>query len=324
MTADAGSTTALVTGVAGQDGTYLARELLARGHRVVGTVRPNSSEAERMGVYLSGVDVRPLDVRDTDAFRSLVEDVRPDRVFNLAGLTSVGQSWREPELTEEVNGAAVERVLGALTAWPEVRFFQASSAEELGDPASWSPYARSKARARAAVEQARAAGAFACVATLYNHESPVRGPQFVTRKITRAVAEIALGRRSTLTLGNTAVTRDWGFAGDYATAMADLLELDEPHDVVLATGVGHTLDELVRTAFAAAGIADPAAYVQHDPALMRPADVPVQVGDPSEAGRLLGWRPTVSFGELIEHMVRVDLRRLESGVEEDPAYLSPA
>ncbi|MDN4163314.1 GDP-mannose 4,6-dehydratase [Nocardioides abyssi] len=313
---------ALVTGVAGQDGTYLARELVARGLHVVGTVRPDSSEATRMAAYLDGVDVRPLDVRDTAAFGALVEDAGPDLVFNLAGLTSVGQSWREPDLTAEVNGAAVERMLGVLDG-RDVRFFQASSAEELGDPASWSPYARSKARARAAVERARETGAFACVATLYNHESPVRGPQFVTRKITRSVAEISLGRRSTLTLGNTAVTRDWGFAGDYAAAMADLLGLDEPHDVVLATGVGHTLDDLVRTAFAAAGIDDPAAYVEHDPALMRPADTPVQVGDPSSAERLLGWRPTLDLVALVGHMVRIDVERLTSGVEERPSYLRP-
>ncbi|MBC9735323.1 GDP-mannose 4,6-dehydratase [Nocardioides marmotae] len=315
--------TALVTGVAGQDGIYLARELLARGTRVVGTVRPASAEATGMAAYLEGVDVRPMDIRDTAAFAALVDDVRPDRVFNLAGLSSVGRSWGEPELTEEVNGAAVERMLEVLGGHSSIRFFQASSAEELGDPGSWSPYARSKARARAAVERARAAGAFACVATLYNHESPVRGPDFVTRKITRAAAEIALGRRERLTLGNTAVTRDWGFAGDYARAMADLLGLDEPHDVVLATGVGHTLDDLVRTAFAAIGIDDPAAYVEHDPALMRPADVPVQVGDPSSAARLLGWRPRVAFERLVRHMVEVDRRRLETGVEEDPAYLLP-
>ncbi|NHC23856.1 NAD-dependent epimerase/dehydratase family protein [Nocardioides sp. IC4_145] len=314
---------ALVTGVAGQDGIYLARELLARGSRVVGTVRPDSSEATRMAAYLDDVDVRSLDVRDTATFATLVEDVRPDRVFNLAGLTSVGQSWREPKLTEEVNGAAVERMLDVLVG-RDVRFFQASSAEELGHPAAWSPYARSKARARAAVERARAGGSFACVATLYNHESPVRGPQFVTRKITQAVAEIALGRRSTLTLGNTAVTRDWGFAGDYAAAMADQLELDGPQDVVLATGVGRTLDELVQVAFAAAGIDDPAVHVEHDPALMRPADVPVQVGDPSTAERLLGWRRTVSFEDMVEHMVRVDVERLRSGVDESPAYLLPA
>ncbi|GGO79181.1 GDP-mannose 4,6-dehydratase [Nocardioides deserti] len=316
--------TALVTGVAGQDGIYLARELLARGSRVVGTVRPASSEATRMAAYLDGVEVRPLDVRDTASFRTLVDDVRPARIFNLAGLSSVGQSWREPDLTEEVNGAAVERMLEVLADRPGVRFFQASSAEELGDPAAWSPYARSKAQARAAVERARSAGSFACVATLYNHESPVRGPQFVTRKITRAVAEIALRRRSTLALGNTAVTRDWGFAGDYAAAMADQLELDEPRDVVLATGVGHTLDDLVRTAFGAAGIDDPTAYIEHDPALMRPADVPVQVGDPSEAERLLGWRRTVSFEEMVEHMVRVDVERLRSGIDESPTYLVPA
>ncbi|MEV7431929.1 GDP-mannose 4,6-dehydratase [Nocardioides sp. NPDC092400] len=315
--------TALVTGVAGQDGIYLARELLARGHRVVGTVRPASSEDSRMATYLDGVDLRPLDLRDTAAFRALVEDARPDRVFNLAGLSSVGQSWREPELTEEVNGAAVERMLEVLASQPATRFFQASSAEELVDPASWSPYARSKARARAAVGRARATGLHACVATLYNHESPVRGPQFVTRKITRAVAEISLGRLDRLTLGNTAVTRDWGFAGDYAVGMADLLELDEPQDVVLATGVPHTLDYLVRLAFAAVGISDPASYVATDAALARPADVPVQVGDPSEADRLLDWRRTVSFERLIGHMVDTDLERLRSGVEEHPRYLMP-
>ena len=187
-----------------------------------------------------------------------------------------------------------------------------------------SPYASSKSFAHhLTVNYRESYGLFTCTGTLYNHESPLRGTQFVTRKITRAAAEIALGRRDELVLGNIDVRRDWGFAGDYVRSMHLMMQGADPTDFIVATGVSHPLSELLRVAFAAAGIDDPAPYVRQDPAYMRPADVPDLYGDATKAREQLGWEPTVGFRETIEHMVTVDLERLRTGVEEDPAYLLP-
>ncbi|WP_309649357.1 GDP-mannose 4,6-dehydratase [Nocardioides sp.] len=323
------SRVALVTGVAGQDGVYLARELIARGWQVVGTVRPGDPAVTAMSVYLSGVEVVSHDLCDAAGFGSLVELWRPSRVFNLAGFSSVGASWDQPDLVEEVNGVAVERMLASLVELrdrhgDDVRFFQAGSAEESAPGAS-SPYAQSKVRARAAVSVAREAfGLHAVTATLHNHESPLRPRRFVTRKITRAAASIALGRASSVTLGNLDVSRDWGAAADYVRAMVAMLELDTPRDLVVATGVTHTLHDLLAAAFAAAGLGDPSAYVVQDPALLRPADAPTLAADISETRRVLGWKPSTSFEDVVAQMVRVDLERLRSGVEESPAYLTPS
>ncbi|WP_193609683.1 GDP-mannose 4,6-dehydratase [Nocardioides lijunqiniae] len=325
---NASAQTALVTGVSGQDGVYLARALVAAGVRVVGTVRPGDPTSHEMAVYLDGVEVVEHDLRDDAGFRGLLETHRPTRVFNLAGFSSVGASWDHPELVAEVNGAAVERMLAALLELRDrhaldVRFFQAGSAEETGD-ASDSPYARAKARAHAATTSSREEqGLFACTAVLHNHESPLRPQRFVTRKIVRAAAEIALGRRDELTLGNLAVARDWGAAADYVDAMVRMLAADPPTDLVIATGVTHTLHDLLVTAFDAAGAGDPAAYVVQDAALLRPSDSPTMTADPSEARRVLGWAPTQTFEDVVAHMVRVDLARLRSGVEESPEYLHP-
>lgn len=320
---------ALVTGVAGQDGIHLARRLASRGWRVVGTVRPGDPAAASMSVYLSGVEVVPHDLRDAAGFRDLVAAWRPAGVFNLAGFSSVGASWDHPSLVDEVNGRAVERMLTALVEHrdrhgDDVRFFQAGSAEE-DAPGASSPYAVSKARARAAVVDARErAGVHAVTATLHNHESPLRPERFVTRKICRAAAAIASGRAESVSLGNLDVARDWGAASDYVDAMVAMLDLDTPHDLVVATGVTHTLRDLLDTAFEAAGLGDPMAYVVQDPSLLRPSDAPVLVADISETRRVLGWEPSTSFEQVISHMVGVDLERLRSGVEESPAYLSPS
>lgn len=321
-----GGSTALITGVAGQDGIHLARLLSHEGTRVVGTVLPGSTDAAAMAVYLRDVHVVPHDVRDGAGFAELLERRRPDEVYNLAGFSSVGASWDHPDLVAEVNGTAVERMVEALVAYRgrtshDVRFFQASSAEELG-PAPLSPYARAKAVARGAVASARERGLFACAGILHNHESPLRPPTFVTRKITRAAAEIRLGRAESLSLGNLDVTRDWGAAVDYVAAMRRMMELEEPRELMIATGVRHRLDDVVRTAFDAAGIADPAPYVVQDPSLRRPADaasLPCDIGPTIEA--LGGWRPPTSFAAVIGDMVEVDLRRLRTGVEESPSYL---
>ncbi|GAB2974149.1 GDP-mannose 4,6-dehydratase [Nocardioides montaniterrae] len=312
--------TALITGAGGQDGIYLARRLLSDGRRVVGTVSPHGDGTARTSIYAPGLETVVLDVRDTAALAALVAAVAPGEIYNLAGMTSVGRSWEEPELTFACNTAPVAALLDACVALPgpAPRLFQASSAEaRVGE----SPYARSKAEAAALVEKTRAErGLHAVVATLFNHESPLRDQRFVTRKITAGAAAIALGRAETLELGNLDVTRDWGFAGDYVEAMRLMLAADEPVDVEIGTGVGHTLRELVETAFAAAGVDDVWSRVVTDEALLRPADTGVTVADP-RAAAALGWSATVGFEELVARMVEVDLARLRTGMVEDPAYV---
>lgn len=316
--------TALVTGVAGQDGIYLARRLVDDGLRVVGTVAPGRPDDPRVGAYLGAVEVVTQDSTDLAGMRDLVAAVRPDEIYNLAAQSSVAQSWQDPERTLSVNGGAVGALLGAASELGRqghaVRVFQASSAEVAGS-AGESPYARSKAAAEEQVVAARDAGVHAVFATLHNHESPVRPLRFVTRKITRGAAEIALGRRDVLDLGNLEVCRDWGFAGDYVEAFVRLVRLERPVDVPLGTGVDHRLRDLVEIAFAAAGVEDPWSRIQQDPALLRPADSAVLVADPEPAAELLGWRASTTFEELVTRMVEVDLARLRTGVEEDPSYL---
>lgn len=331
--------TALITGVAGQDGIYLARHLLGLGYRVVGTLRPGDGSAGR-SCYLVGVETVELDQRDRDGLGDLLESVRPDELYNLAGFTSVGASWGHAELVAETNGMAVLRLLEELVRYQDrhgraPRFFQPSSSEMFGisdqQPQTEgtphhprSPYAASKSFAHhLTVNYRESYGLFTCTGTLYNHESPLRGGQFVTRKISRAVAEIALGRRESLSLGNLDVRRDWGFAGDYARAMHLMLQLDDPQDFVVATGQSRPLSEVLRLAFATIGISDPSPFVHQDPALMRPADVPDLYGDPTKAREQLGWTPGMTFAEVIDHMVRTDIERLESTVEESLSYLVP-
>ncbi|WP_183101201.1 GDP-mannose 4,6-dehydratase, partial [Nocardioides pelophilus] len=303
--------TVLITGVTGQDGIYLARHLLARGARVVGAAPAAASPADLCAAYLDGVTLAPADICDADAVRRLVSDVRPDQVYNLAAVSSVARSWDEPEATFAVNHAAVETLVAALLelrdeTGHEARFFQASSAEVTGS-AAHSPYARAKAAAEEVVREARSArGLHACSARLYNHESPLRTAAFVTGKITRGAAEIAAGLRAELRLGNLEVSRDWGFAGDYVEAMVRMVTAEEPLDLAIGTGTTHSLDDLLRIAFAAAGIDDPAPYVVVDPELFRPADTAVLVADPEPAAAALGWRATTTFEDLVRLMVDVD------------------
>jgi GDPmannose 4,6-dehydratase len=316
---------ALVTGVAGQDGIYLARQLREEGVRVVGTVHPLSPEPERVAAYLPDVELVPLDLTDGDGLRDLVAHSAPDLVFNLAGISSVALSWERPEETFAVNADAVEVLVGAVLALRdrtgrEVSLVQASTAEVV-DGAS--PYARSKAAAEEIVRRAREeAGLRASFARLHIHESPVRPPAFVSRKITGAVAEIVLGRRTHVTLGNLDVVRDWGFAGDYVAALRLMAARPEPVDLPIGTGVAHSLADLVRLAFAAGGIDDPGDHVRQDPQLMRPADIPVLVADPAPAEKALGWRATVTLEALVGQMVAVDLERLRTGVQESADYLA--
>ncbi|NPC97267.1 GDP-mannose 4,6-dehydratase [Nocardioides sp. zg-DK7169] len=331
---------ALITGVAGQDGIYLARLLRDQGYRVVGTVRPGSSTFRSRAVYLSGVDVVELDQQDRGGFARLLEDVAPDELYNLAGFTSVGASWDQAELVAETNGMAVLRILEELIAYRDrhgaaPRYFQPSSSEMFGiadhQPQTEgtphhprSPYAATKSFAHhLTVNYRESYGLFTSTGTLYNHESPLRGDSFVTRKITRAVAEIALGRRSSVTLGNLDVRRDWGFAGDYARSMHLMLQVDEPQDFIVATGTSCALSDLLAVAFAAIGIDDPMSHVEQDPALMRPADVADLYGDPAKAREQLSWEPTLDFPAVIEHMVKIDIERLRTGIGEHESYLFP-
>jgi GDPmannose 4,6-dehydratase len=317
---------ALVTGVAGQDGIYLARALCAAGWRVTGTVRPGGRASLRVRTYLDGVELVEVDLTGGARLTELVETLAPDEVYNLAAQSSVADSWRDPDTTMAVNLGTVEQLVrGALAVRSrtgrDVRVVQASSAEVHGSAAN-SPYARSKAAADEVVAEARERdGLHAVSAFLHNHDSPLRDERFVTRKVTRAAAEIAAGRRDRLALGNLEVSRDWGFAGDYVQAMQLLARSAEPVDVVLGTGRAHSLAELVELAFARAGLEDPAAYVVQDPALVRPVDAALLVADVTAAEQVLGWRATTTFEELVAHMVRVDLERVRSGVEEAPAYL---
>jgi len=325
------SPTALITGVAGQDGVLLARHLIGAGYQVVGTRQPGAPFA--LAPYLEGVTVVEQDLVDTAGLDELVRGHRPDEVYNLAGFSSVARSWEQPELVQEVNAAAVERMLDVLAALPAPpRFFQASSSEVFGPEASSpqsedtphrpeNPYAESKSRAQRAVSAAREVGFFACSGILYNHESSLRGPDFVTRKITRAAAEIAAGKRDDLELGNLDVSRDWGAAREYVVAMHRAIRHDEPGDYIIATGQTHTLRELVEAAFDAAGIDDAWSHIRQNPDFMRQSDAAVLVGDPSRARRILGWQATVPFAALIAEMVHIDQRRVATGIEESLAYL---
>lgn len=317
--------TALITGVTGQDGTYLARSLAADGWQVVGTTIDEIRSTDVC--YLGDVELRSLDVRDAAAVTAMVAEVQPDRIFNLAAVSSVAMSWEEPALTFAVNTDGVRHLLAAIDdqrrrTGRDARLVQASSAEVRGAGAE-SPYARSKAAAEDLVVEAREAGTYAVCAVLHNHESPLRPERFVTRKIVRAAAEIARGRRDELSLGNLDVRRDWGFAGDYVGALRSLVEMDDPVDVEIGTGVAHSLGDLLAVAFDAAGVEHPDAHVVHDPALVRTVDAAVLVADPEPASRLLGWVASTSFEDTVRHMVDVDLRRLDSGIEDDPAYLWP-
>jgi GDPmannose 4,6-dehydratase len=317
--------TALITGVSGQDGIYLARLLAAEGTRVVGTIRPEGIASPRIAAYLSGVTIVELDIRDDAGIAVVLDEHRPDEVFNLAAFTSVGRSWDAPETVAATNGAAVQGLLAAIArhrdlTGQDTHVFHASSAE-VGAGAD-NPYALAKAAAEEAVIEFRERhGLHACFAKLHNHESPLRGAQFVTRKITQGVARIHAGGEAPLDLGNLDVHRDWGFAGDYVDAMRRMTRLDEPLDLELGTGVDHSLRDLVTAAFAAVHIDDPWAHVDTDPDLLRPSDIAFQVADPGPAQAAIGWTATVSFEETIAGMVAADIERLRSGVEEDANYL---
>ena len=331
----------LITGIGGQDGFLLTHDLLELGRTVVGTVPPGTTNRPELSAYLGGLEGLEIvehDVRDGVGFERLIETREVDEIYNLASLSSVGASWENAELVSETNGLAVLRMLEALRAFQDrhgraPRLFQASSSEVFGpgDGRSQdettphhprSPYAVAKCYAQHMVESFRESyGLFACSGILYNHESPLRGAGFVTRKITRAAAEIAHGGRESVSLGNLDVRRDWGHALDHVRCMRLMLEADAPADYVVGTGVSHSLEEFLCAAFESAGLGEPWPYVRHDPDLVRPGEVTERRGDATRAREQLGWIPEIPFRSMVEEMVRVDLQRVETGVEESPDYL---
>jgi GDPmannose 4,6-dehydratase len=310
--------TALITGVGGQDGSYLAERLLAEGHEVHALVLPDD-------VPVAGVHTHVGDVADVEGTRALLLDLAPDEVYNLAAVSSVARSWAEPDLTARVNGTAAVGLLESAHRVQDhtghrVRFVQASSAEIFGLPdrspqdedtpiRPVNPYGAAKAFAHLMVDVYRHRDLHAVSLVLYNHESPRRPLQFVTRKITAGVAAIAAGAADRLTLGNLAATRDWGWAPDFVDAMVLAARADVPRDYVVATGESHSVEEFVAAAFRCVGIDDWAAHVEVDPALLRPADVTDLVGDATRIRADLGWKPTVGFDEVVARMVEADLAR---------------
>jgi GDPmannose 4,6-dehydratase len=314
---------ALITGITGQDGSYLAELLLEKGYDVCGMVRRASVEKfERIEHLRDRIRLEQADLLDQLSLIELVKGFRPHEIYNLAAQSFVPTSWSQPMLTAEFDAVGVTRVLEAVRLVdPAIRFYQASSSEMFGKVREVpqrettpfhprSPYGVAKVYGHfITVNYRESYGIFACSGILFNHESPRRGLEFVTRKVTHAVAQIKLGLAKELRLGNLDAKRDWGFAGDYVEAMWRMLQQPEPDDYVVATGENHTVRELVELAFAHAGL-DWQKHVKLDPALIRPAEVDTLIGDPAKARAALGWKPNVSFVELICMMVDADLRRL--------------
>jgi GDPmannose 4,6-dehydratase len=315
---------ALITGITGQDGSYLAEFLLEKGYEVYGAVRRTSHDSfERIDHLADRVTILPADLLDQHSLTVAIQGVRPDEVYNLAAQSYVPTSWSQPVLTGEFTALGVTRILEAIRlAHPRARFYQASSSEMFGKVTETpqrettpfyprSPYGVAKVYGHwITVNYRESYGLYAVSGILFNHESPRRGLEFVSRKVTDGVARIKLGLASELRLGNLDARRDWGFAGDYVDAMWRMLQQPEPTDYVIGTGVSHSVRELVEAAFGHAGL-DWRAYVKTDPAFMRPAEVDVLLADPTRAREELGWRTTVDFAELIAMMVDADLTRLQ-------------
>ena len=318
------SKTALVTGITGQDGSYLAELLLRQGYRVVGMTRRTSTDVhERIQHIVDEIEFVSGDLLDQSSMTAIVARVKPDEVYNLAAQSFVPTSWNQPVLTGEFTGLGVTKVLEAVRhAAPKTRFYQASSSEMFGRVREVpqteetpfyprSPYGVAKAYGHfITVNYRESFGLFAASGILFNHESPRRGLEFVTRKVTHGVAKIRAGLATTLRLGNLDAKRDWGFAGDYVEAMWRMLQQDEADDYVIATGETHSVRELVEIAFARVDL-DWKKHVEIDPQFIRPAEVDVLIGDYSKAKKKLGWEPKVTFKELVEMMVDADVARLK-------------
>jgi GDPmannose 4,6-dehydratase len=318
--------TALITGITGQDGSYLAEWLLEQGYAVHGIVRRSSTETfERIAHLTDRVRLHQADLLDQLSIIDVIRETMPDEVYNLAAMSFVPTSWKQPVLTGDFTGIGVTRVLEAirLLGRDRIRFYQASSSEMFGKVVETpqrettpfyprSPYGVAKVYGHWITINYRESYNMYCVSgILFNHESPRRGKEFVTRKVTDAVARIKLGLASELRLGNLEAKRDWGFAGDYVRAMWLMLQQPSPDDYVIATGEMHSVRDLVEAAFDHAGL-DWRKHVVQDPAFYRPAEVDHLIGDATKAGRVLGWKPAVSFVQMVKMMVDADLARLEA------------
>jgi GDPmannose 4,6-dehydratase len=318
---------ALITGITGQDGSYLAELLLAQGYEVHGMVRRLSADNwERLAHIQENLHLHSGDLLDSTSLVNLLRDVRPHEIYNLAAQSFVPASWQQPILTGEITGLGATRVLEAiLQVDKSIRFYQASSSEMFGltrvepqDEATAfhprSPYAVAKVFGHwITINYRESHGLYACSGILFNHESPRRGKEFVTRKITDAVARIKLGVQEKLTLGNLEARRDWGFAGDYVRAMWLMLQQDRPDDYVVATGEKHSVREFAELAFAQVDL-DWRDHVATDERLLRPAEVHSLRGDATKARERLGWQPAVSFRELVGMMVSADLDRVAAEI----------
>lgn len=318
---------ALITGITGQDGAYLAKFLVEKGYKVFGAYRRSSTRNFWRLHYLDvkkDVELLPMDLLDQSSIQFAMETAEPDEVYHLAAQSFVGDSFSEPIATAEVSGIGSLRMLDALRLInPRIKFYQASTSEMFGNSSTTaqneetpfhpaSPYAAAKLYAHWMVKNYREAyKLFACTGILFNHESPIRGVEFVTKKITDAVARIKLGYSDTLSLGNLDARRDWGFAGDYVKGMWLMMQQDVPDDFVIATGTVHSVREFCEVAFQEVGL-DYKKYVRVDPKFVRPRDVVYLQGDSSKAQRVLGWNPNeTSFHALVQMMVRSDLEKYQ-------------
>jgi GDPmannose 4,6-dehydratase len=320
---------ALITGVTGQDGMYLAKFLAAKGYEIFGLIHgQNNPRIPAVRRVAPSIHLLDGDLLDLHSLIRALETSQPDEVYNLGAISFVGMSWRQAEITSEVTAMGVLRILEAIQVhthndMSKVRFYQASSSEMFGNVHEVpqrettafhprSPYGVAKTFGHyMTVNYRESYGAHACSGILFNHESPRRGHEFVTRKVTRGAARVALGLQKRLTLGNLEARRDWGFAGDYVEAMWLILQEDKADDYVIATGETHSIRDLLDIAFSRVGIEDWTRYVVQDARLFRPADVNLLVGDASHARARLGWKPRVKFRDLIEMMVDDDLADLQ-------------
>ncbi|MCE2763625.1 MAG: GDP-mannose 4,6-dehydratase [Ilumatobacteraceae bacterium] len=316
---------AFITGVTGQDGQHLAEFLHGKGYQVFGMVKgQNNPKADLLRDHFPYVEIVPGDLADLPSLVKAMEVAQPDEVYNLAAISFVALSWNQAELTANLTGTGVLRMLEAVrmvggATENKIRFYQASSSEMFGKVRETpqtertpfhprSPYGCAKVFGHdITVNYRESYGLWACSGILFNHEGPRRGVEFVTRKVTNAAARIKLGLQNELVMGNLDAKRDWGYAGDYVKAMWLMLQQDEPDDYVIATGETHTIEELVERAFAEVGIDDWKKYVRQDPKFFRPAEVDLLIGDATKAREKLGWTPEVDFPSLVKMMVTNDL-----------------
>jgi GDPmannose 4,6-dehydratase len=323
--------TALITGITGQDGLYLAELLLAKGYDVHGVIRgQNNPRRELVERLVPDVTLHAGDLTDMSSLLRALNQSNPDEVYNLGAISFVAYSWENAALTSDVTGKGVLTMLEAVRLHagpdlPRVRFYQASSSEMFGKVQEvpqtertllWprSPYGVAKVFGHyMTINYRESYGMHASSGILFNHESPRRGPEFVTRKVSQAVARISLGRQRELVMGNLDARRDWGYAGDYVEAMWRMLQQPEADDYVVATGETHSIRELLDLAFARVGIEDWTPYVRQDPRFMRPAEVDALIGDAAKAHDRLGWKPAVSFPDLVAMMVDADIAAVEQG-----------